>query len=114
MAATEDRLFQLLDQEVERKHAGWGLADTRGAQILTPVEPCNQCGVPVYLIRWQGRDTWREMGEIKDEDTLFPSCTQRLHRCQDGDLVDAEAAILVDSTSIEAPVAAALGCGGQT
>lgn len=114
MAATEDRLFQLLDQEVERKHTGWALHTTNGAEILSPVEPCHGCDTPVFLVNYRGNRMWLELGDVEDTDTLFPQCRTKRHHCQDGDLVGVEAAlILADATNIDAPVAAALGCGEQ-
>jgi len=93
---TENRLAKLLEAECERKHPRWKLVDfPAGWVLLSPVEPCHQCGTPIFLIaKPPRRPVWVELGEMKDEGTLFPTCRMHPHRCRDHDLVDVEAALL--------------------
>lgn len=100
MESSDARLLRLLDEHVGDVHPGWQISgEPTRFRVQSPVEPCELCGQRVYLILVNGQEhpTWVTLGAIKGEDTLFPCCSQRLHKCGDGESWSVEAAVFMEA-----------------
>jgi hypothetical protein len=108
MTDTEDRLLDMVDDELKARHPvfsqEWALDRAALAfRVQSPVEPCEKCGHRVYLILPHGSDQprWARIGEPQGLDTLFPSVRQVRHECGDGESWSVEAALFVETAMAE-------------
>jgi hypothetical protein len=108
-----NRLLDLLDDSIFEKYPAWklerGYFEQDGHRLMSPPEPCNQCGKTVFLLLAKGRSTpvWLMWGQLKHTDTLFPQCSTKRHTCGAGESWSVEAALFVEAAMREW----AMACG---
>lgn len=104
MTNHEERLLDTVDGALLGKHGQkWELIRTEwsdgGHRIMSPAEPCDNCGQQVFLVLPKGvaKPVWLVLGELKRTDTLFPQVGTKRHKCGDGESWSVEAALFVET-----------------